>query len=961
VSALQCFRPIGFRRALLIGTSLGTLTTAQIANAQTSTGQADQPSANAPALEEIVVTAQKKEEKLQDVPMTINAIGGKTLEQLDLLQFSDIVSLTPGLQITNQGGGNVAINLRGVSFNGFTGAQPTVDVYFNEIPITGAVAFNGNYDLQDIEVLRGPQGTLRGRTSPSGAITVNTRMPSLSDYNGQAIQTFSDQGAINSQLAVGIPIVADKLAIRIAGLYDLNYGLQGQSLLSGKDEQSQTRSLRESILWEPTDDLKVSLVHEDLTNRYNNFMQLAGTLPVSVSNPYNGVTIPAGTVISPDQRANLAVFNSDNTERADISVLTAKWDLTDNFSINYIGGYFFENRISGGPGQTYGATSTDDSAASGELPPQILAASPLHGGTTWHQTSQEVRFESSGNDFWNYGFGAYYDFYKTKTVNGLGCCTLSFPTSGAIPQNPNPVAIVSTPFQIPTTNRDYAFFTQQTFNITDNDQIQLGARWTRYEAYENFYLGISAFVPSIHATFPVQATMSELFPQNVRRDYDGTTGSASYTHHFDDDLMVYAEWAHGFRPGGNNVGSTNPGTAQSLLIFGTEKSDLFEIGTKDSFFEHRLNVDVDVYHQQYHGFIGQTTDGTIYWRPGNSGPATNTIPANTFNGNGHVNGIEATFTGLITDNWTAMLTAAYADSQYSDARAPCNDQNGSGSPNNAPAGATRNIQGTGQVSYCNINGSLTGAAPWGMTLTTEYDVPDLFYGLTGFGRLLEAFTPAYQVLGAFNSNKPDFATSIYLGVRAPDSQWELQMFVKNLFDYQAITESPIDASVSNVYDSGLRSVTDLAPREIGFTARYNFSSGGSAPAETAAYVPPQAVAPAPSVPRSYLVFFDFNKSDLTPQAVQIVNQAASNAGPAKVTQLTVTGHTDTVGSDAYNMRLSRRRAESVAAQLEKDGIASSEISIVAKGKRDLLVPTADGVKEPQNRRVQIVYDGGVTS
>ena len=114
-------------------------------------------------------------------------------------------------------------------------------------------------------------------------------------------------------------------------------------------------------------------------------------------------------------------------------------------------------------------------------------------------------------------------------------------------------------------------------------------------------------------------------------------------------------------------------------------------------------------------------------------------------------------------------------------------------------------------------------------------------------------------------------------------------------------------------------------------------------------------------PKSYLVFFDFNKSDLTPQAVSIVNTAAANAGPAKVTKLEVTGHTDTVGSDAYNMRLSRRRAESVASQLEKDGIPSSEIEIVAKGKRDLLVPTADGVKEPQNRRVQIVYEGGPTS
>jgi outer membrane protein OmpA-like peptidoglycan-associated protein len=148
---------------------------------------------------------------------------------------------------------------------------------------------------------------------------------------------------------------------------------------------------------------------------------------------------------------------------------------------------------------------------------------------------------------------------------------------------------------------------------------------------------------------------------------------------------------------------------------------------------------------------------------------------------------------------------------------------------------------------------------------------------------------------------------------------------------------------------------------FGFSVKYRFAEGDDAPTAATAYTPPPAVAPAPSVPHSYLVFFDFNKSDLTRQAVSIVDQAAKNARPAKVTQLTVTGHTDTVGSDAYNMRLSRRRAESVAAQLEKDGIASSEIEIVAKGKRDLLVPTKDGVREPQNRRVQILYDDAAAS
>ena len=144
----------------------------------------------------------------------------------------------------------------------------------------------------------------------------------------------------------------------------------------------------------------------------------------------------------------------------------------------------------------------------------------------------------------------------------------------------------------------------------------------------------------------------------------------------------------------------------------------------------------------------------------------------------------------------------------------------------------------------------------------------------------------------------------------------------------------------------------------GFQLKYRFGGPSEEPETAPApYTPPPVAAVSPA-PKSYLVFFDFNKSDLTAQAIQIVDQAASNAVPANVTRLTVTGHTDTVGPDAYNMRPSRRRAESVAARLEKDGIASSEIEVVAKGKRALLVPTADGVREPQNRRVQIAYDGG---
>jgi hypothetical protein len=103
------------------------------------------------------------------------------------------------------------------------------------------------------------------------------------------------------------------------------------------------------------------------------------------------------------------------------------------------------------------------------------------------------------------------------------------------------------------------------------------------------------------------------------------------------------------------------------------------------------------------------------------------------------------------------------------------------------------------------------------------------------------------------------------------------------------------------------------------------------------------------------------KSNLTAQAFSIVGQAAANAEPAQVTRLNVTGHTDTVGSNAYNMRLNCHRAESVAARLEKDGIPSNEIKIFAKGKRGLLISNTASVKELRNRSVQIVYSGGPTS
>jgi len=135
--------------------------------------------------------------------------------------------------------------------------------------------------------------------------------------------------------------------------------------------------------------------------------------------------------------------------------------------------------------------------------------------------------------------------------------------------------------------------------------------------------------------------------------------------------------------------------------------------------------------------------------------------------------------------------------------------------------------------------------------------------------------------------------------------------------------------------------------------RYELFPPAPPPAPSVA-APPQPAAPAPEPARTYLVFFDWDRSDLTARARQIVAEAASASTHVQTTRIEVNGYTDLSGTAAYNQKLSVRRAQSVEAELVRDGVSQSEISIHGYGESNPLVPTAKGVREPQNRRVEII-------
>jgi outer membrane protein OmpA-like peptidoglycan-associated protein len=130
-------------------------------------------------------------------------------------------------------------------------------------------------------------------------------------------------------------------------------------------------------------------------------------------------------------------------------------------------------------------------------------------------------------------------------------------------------------------------------------------------------------------------------------------------------------------------------------------------------------------------------------------------------------------------------------------------------------------------------------------------------------------------------------------------------------------------------------------------AAFAFLVGACAEPEPAAPPPPPPV-------RNFLVFFDFDKSSLTPRAMDIVREAARVAKAGQNAKVTCTGHTDTVGPAAYNMALSLRRASTVKDALVREGVPAATIAVLGRGEESLLVPTKEGVREPQNRRVEIV-------
>lgn len=739
---------------------------------------------------EVVVTASKRKESIQSVPMAVDAVTSSTLQKMNIQKFEDVEKLVPGLALSPADGRGQNISLRGVTFDPDTGASPTVQVYWNETPITASNAFRGLFDVGRIEVLRGPQGTLRGQTSPAGSITIGTERPDASAIGGRLVQTFGSRNQRNTQAAVNLPLIENQLAVRVAGLH--SYSENGvRNRINGDVNSDRGEGGRISVLYQPTKSLEFLLVHQQLSSHMVN-------APIVIGRPFPG---QPGPELDFDDRTSVVEGHYQFYNKTKLTSLNVGWDLAGH-KLSYIGGFQQSKETGDRDGDT-------QNVIPGYSNQQVVRFTSL-------QRTHELRFESTGARRWNYMIGAYYSY-----TDGPAEFVQTFPYAYLAPFTP-PLEVTLKGSTAPGSfGKGSALFTDHRFALSDVDRIQFGVRVQKNKSYSQQYLEVfgqkSAALPEDRAHLSSKAW----------------TGSASYSRNFSKDVMAYVSVANAYRAGGTTAFVTAPGIAADLINYRPEKSKSIELGIKSTLMQRRLVLNADVFQQNIKDYISRanTLGVRVGAKPGEgAGPGPGgSYPADVgssvnLNTNGDVisRGIEASAIWSILPTWRAQISASYVDAHYDNAQLYCVDGNNDGMPDIQ----ANFVQPGKQVSTCRSNRRLsdnfgTEAGKFSAVVQSEYSHPigkvDLF--VRGLARYA---APRYNLpndtrLASFTP------VDVYFGVRDPSQDWEISIWAQNVFDRSTI---PLLAQGRSMPDGTLggyyQSITPLQERKIGVTARYEF-------------------------------------------------------------------------------------------------------------------------------------------
>jgi iron complex outermembrane receptor protein len=566
-----------------------TLAVATSAAAQSQPAGADQT----PAVQEVVVTAEKREERLVNVPVAITALKGSTLQEMGAKTLSDFTALVPGLQLASQGGGGgQELVLRGLS----TGVQEDsalVGEVIDGVPVGSSSTYalggastldSALWDINRVEVLRGPQGTLYGANAMGGLISYVYNQPDLRRFGGAleaegaTTQGGADSGSLRGE--INAPIIADQLALRVSAFYDNEGGyIDDPALHKNNVNQTIEQGVRAALLWQPNDKFRANLEaiyqhdHRDASDEASYFATTGRPVQGPLDQKYN--LLDPGTFDYDEVALTLAYDFGPATLTSISSYEYLKNDQNTVFTDTVDGPLF---------------TNPADLALFGIAGP---AATNMNfedrAGT--NKVSEELRVTSNGAGPLQYVAG----FFTTHESSFGSLLFFGDGPNGAPLPNLDPGLITG----LPSSYTEYAGYAQVSYTFLDRLTITGGLRYDYID---------QTFQETL--TGPYAAPLQAFHILGAEPKTSGTESDVNYLVNVRYALTphsnLYARAASGFRPGGPNVA-----VAGLPRTFGPDTITDYEAGYKASFFGGRVQFDADVFYIDWRHIQLRATAGGL--------------------------------------------------------------------------------------------------------------------------------------------------------------------------------------------------------------------------------------------------------------------------------------------------------------------------------------------------------------
>lgn len=553
-------------------------------------------------VEEIVVTAQKREERVFEVPMGVTALQGEALGERNINSFTDFAALVPGLAVQQGTPAQNRLIIRGLNAGG---AGSTVSVYLDDSPIGSSNALadgaintvnSDTFDMQRIEVLRGPQGTLYGANTQGGLIKFVSNAPDPDGFSmrGEFGSEWVSDGESAQALraVVNVPLVAGVSALRFSGftqdlpgyIDNTNAGIEDAN--SGKRE-----GFRASFLLRATEDLTIR------ATSYFQSLETDGRPIVDVVGSASSYAAPPANKFSPFIRDLTQARRLRETSSSDFTNynLNVDWDLgfaTLSSVTSYSETEVATRRDGSNDTATYLPPATP--AAPFGVPISIadylqafIYGVPTAGSSAFtynlEKTTQEFRLASPSGQKLEWSVGG---FFTREESTGLAMLSIEGITGGVANgtrlDTPASAFGVAGSNVLNSTYEEKAVFGQVTYQFTPEFDLTLGARYAENEQ-ELLYVNNPGYItgPFLSQTQPSSES--------------ATTFSIAPRYQFDDDTLVYARVASGYRPGGPNFlpPTAPPGTPTTYTSDNTVN---YEVGFRTDLFGDKLTVDLALFH-----------------------------------------------------------------------------------------------------------------------------------------------------------------------------------------------------------------------------------------------------------------------------------------------------------------------------------------------------------------------------